>query len=260
MKVDDIIKVMYPNMENLSEQEKLKARNDINFIASNMDEIESGLNGIHPNSQLAEMTKQEQIKRVMRVIKAEKYFEAFAPSNEELLPEDEFYQASIKLFLRKHAEKIEHKLENIHPDSKVGKMAEQEKIRYVVYDLKSDIYFEELYPDYSPIIAHHENPELYEKAERDRAILVLHTEAVDREYQAFGELEHLEHSKQELIRLSIDKVKSDLEKDKETENKPVEVGGLNAKEAELKALEEKRKEMEDQVKAIENTQSQNQGE
>ena len=151
--ISKYFKMLHPDMDALTPGEQLKLMEDRDFIAENIDEIDSYYQDCKkPGTYAYEkgLDDQEIISMAVKDKKVDRYFEMLHPDMDTLTPGEKFRLMKDKDFIAENIDEIDSYYQDC---KKPGTYAyekgldDQEIISMAVKDKKVDRYFEMLHPD-----------------------------------------------------------------------------------------------------------------
>lgn len=154
IKAEELYKIIYSNVENLNQEEKLNAVNDKILIKKYIDEIEEKLdeeNQSYLMTQKEDCSEKKILKKIIKEFRVKELYEKIYPNFEKLSIKEKIQAYSDKKIIIDHLEKIEKQFKdtmNIQDE-----FSEKKVMKDIIKSIKVDEFFYKMYPKYNELSA-----------------------------------------------------------------------------------------------------------
>lgn len=154
IKAEELYKIIYSNVENLNQEEKLNAVNDKILIKKYIDEIEEKLdeeNQSYLMTQKEDCSEKKILEKIIKEFRVKELYEKIYPNFEKLSIKEKIQAYSDKKIIIDHLEKIEKQFKdtmNIQDE-----FSEKKVMKDIIKSIKVDEFFNKMYPKYNELSA-----------------------------------------------------------------------------------------------------------
>lgn len=154
IKAEELYKIIYSNVENLNQEEKLNAVNDKILIKKYIDEIEEKLdeeNQSYLMTQKEDCSEKKILEKIIKEFRVKELYEKIYPNFEKLSIKEKIQAYSDKKIIIDHLEKIEKQFKdtmNIQDE-----FSEKKVMKDIIKSIKVDEFFNKMYPKYNGLSA-----------------------------------------------------------------------------------------------------------
>lgn len=154
IKAEELYKIIYSNVENLNQEEKLNAVNDKILIKKYIDEIEEKLdeeNQSYLMTQKEDCSEKKILEKIIKEFRVKELYEKIYPNFEKLSIKEKIQAYSDKKIIIAHLEKIEKQFKdtmNIQDE-----FSEKKVMKDIIKSIKVDEFFNKMYPKYNELSA-----------------------------------------------------------------------------------------------------------
>lgn len=141
MNVEEIMEVLYPQENELSDEQKIRMNRDRQIVAENLDEFEFHAHEGRIDGDTAT--------KVLNRVKTVKYLRALYPSIDDLTEEQLKHVGFDRGFIFQNMESFEDVLLRFFPDMTEEERMRTENLRDALDESKVRVYFATLYPQYN---------------------------------------------------------------------------------------------------------------
>lgn len=152
IKAEELYKIIYSNVENLNQEEKLNAVNDKILIKKYIDEIEEKLdeeNQSYLMTQKEDCSEKKILEKIIKEFRVKELYEKIYPNFEKLSIKEKIQAYSDKKIIIDHLEKIEKQFKdtmNIQDE-----FSEKKVMKDIIKSIKVDEFFYKMYPKYNEL-------------------------------------------------------------------------------------------------------------
>lgn len=152
IKAEELYKIIYSNVENLNQEEKLNAVNDKILIKKYIDEIEEKLdeeNQSYLMTQKEDCSKKKILEKIIKEFRVKELYEKIYPNFEKLSIKEKIQAYSDKKIIIDHLEMIEKQFKdtmNIQDE-----FSEKKVMKDIIKSIKVDEFFYKMYPKYNEL-------------------------------------------------------------------------------------------------------------
>lgn len=173
-KVEGYFKILYPNFNSLSVNEKMKAIEDKKIICEYYDQIDKK-NCETIKSENEYYDERKTLQQIIRLIKAEICYKILYPNYEELQQNEKIKAFKVKGIINKHIDEIGLPFED---EEKI--YSSKQILEDTIKNIQVNEYFNEIYPDFNSLSAEEKI-----KAMSDKKIILENFEKVEASVDAF---------------------------------------------------------------------------
>lgn len=154
IKAEELYKIIYSNVENLNQEEKLNVVNDKILIKKYIDEIEEKLdeeNQSYLMTQKEDCSEKKILEKIIKEFRVKELYEKIYPNFEKLSIKEKIQAYSDKKIIIDHLEKIEKQFKdtmNIQDE-----FSEKKVMKDIIKSIKVDEFFNKMYPKYNELSA-----------------------------------------------------------------------------------------------------------
>ena len=195
-KVEGYFKILYPNFNSLSVDEKIKAIEDKKIICEYYNQIDKK-NCEAIKSENEYYDERKTLQQIIRLIKTEICCKILYPNYEELQQNEKIKAIKVKEILNKHIDEIELPSED---EEKI--YSSKQILEETIKNIQVNEYFNEIYPDFNNLSAEEKI-----KAMSDRKIILENFEKVEASVDAFFINNGKKESYKEIVLEAIKSVK-----------------------------------------------------
>ncbi len=195
-KMEGYFKILYPNFNSLSVDEKIKAIEDKKIICEYYDQIDKK-NCEAIKSENEYYDERKTLQQIIRLIKTEICYKILYPNCEELQQNEKIKAIKVKEILNKHIDEIELPSED---EEKI--YSSKQILEETIKNIQVNEYFNEIYPDFNKLSAEEKI-----KAMSDREIILENFEKVEASVDAFFINNGKKESYKEIVLEAIKSVK-----------------------------------------------------